>query len=363
MLTVGIIGLPNVGKSTVFNALAGAHARVSDFPFCTIEPNKAVVAVPDPRLARLGELSQQERVVPAATEFVDIAGLVRGASKGEGLGNQFLGHVRTVDALLHVLRGFPNEAIPHVEGGMDPVRDASIVDLELALADLAIVQRRLERLEGGVRRREKDAMAEAEVLNRVAKELDAARPLRLLPLDEHQRQVVREAGLLTEKPVLYLLNAADRDDEQARAALAALEPYVREHGGRVDALGGKLEADLADITEGEREEFKKELGLPESGLERVIRQCYEMLGLLTFFTIVGQEARAWAMPRGGTALKAAGMIHSDMEKGFIKAEVLDFGTLERLGSWQEARNQGLVRIEGHDYHLADGDILRIRFHA
>ncbi len=357
MLSVGIVGLPNVGKSTIFNALCTGGAKVSNYAFCTIEPNRAVVSVPDPRLETVARIFSQEKLVPAAIEFVDIAGLVRGASKGEGLGNQFLAAIRQVDAILHVVRCFEDSEIAHVEGAIDAVRDVNIVQTELILADLAAVERRRERIADGLKARAKDALEEAKALDALSAHLDAGRPARTLPGREHWQSA--QVFLLTDKPQVYLANAGESEAASTRCADRLAESV----DGPVIPIPGKLEADLAEMTEEERAQFALELELPESGLARVIRACYHVLDLVTFFTGVGAEARAWAVPRGTTAAEAAGKIHTDMQRGFIRAEVIAFDDLVALGSWQEAHRAGKVRSEGREYVITEGDVVLVRFNT
>ena len=355
MLSVGIVGLPNVGKSTVFNALCAGGAKISNYAFCTIEPNHAVVSVPDPRLATVARIFCQDKMVPAAIQFVDIAGLVRGANTGEGLGNQFLAAISEVDAILHVVRCFEDTQIAHVEGDLDPVRDVEVVETELILADRAAVERRREKIAGALKGRSKEAIREAEALDTLAAHLGAGRPARSLP--DPDTVAAAQVFLLTDKPEVYLANTgevAPESDAHLRRLSASVE-------GTVVALPGKLEADLAEMDEGERDAFVSELHLSASGLERVIQACYGALDLVTFFTGVGAEARAWAVRRGATAAEAAGRIHTDMEKGFIRAEVMPVADLVQVGSWPEAHRLGRVRTEGRDYIVQEGDVLLVRF--
>ena len=355
MLSVGIVGLPNVGKSTVFNALCAGGAKVSNYAFCTIEPNHAVVSVPDPRLETVARIFEQKKMVPAAIEFVDIAGLVRGANTGEGLGNQFLAAIREVDAILHVVRCFEDAQIAHVEGDLDPARDVEVVETELILADLAAVERRRKKLAAALKGRSKEAIDEAEALDALAAHLGAGRPARSLP--DRATVAAAQVFLLTDKPEVYLANAGEEGDE-SDAHLQRLSASVE---GPVVALAGKLEADLAEMDEEERDAFVSELHLSASGLERVIQACYQTLDLVTFFTGVGAEARAWAVRRGTSTAEAAGRIHTDMEKGFIRAEVMPVADLAEVGSWQEAHRLGRVRAEGRDYIVQEGDVLLVRF--
>jgi hypothetical protein len=326
-----------------------------------------VVPVPDPRLEVLARLSGQTTVTPATVEFVDIAGLVRGASKGEGLGNQFLSHIRGVQALVEVVRCFPDSQVSHVEAALDPVRDVEIVDLELILADLELVLRRLgeakTRAKSGARRH----LEEVHLLEKVRDHLDRGEPARGLVLSGEEKQWLRGLTLLTDKPLLYLANTGDEADADSRQALAALEAHLADRLARGEArllsLNGKLEADLGELGEEERAEFLRELRLESMGLERVIRAGYELLGLVTFFTLVGRELRAWPVPADTPARKAAGEIHSDLEAGFIKAEVVSFVQLVEAGGWEEAQRRGLLRIEGKDYEVAEGDIVHFRFRS
>jgi len=355
MLSVGIVGLPNVGKSTVFNALCAGGAKVSNYAFCTIEPNHAVVSVPDPRLETVARIFEQEKMVPASIEFVDIAGLVRGANTGEGLGNQFLAAIREGDAILHVVRCFEDTQIAHVEGNLDPLRDVEVVETELILADLAAVERRRKKMAPALKGRSKEAIDEAEALDALAAHLGAGRPARSLP--DRDTVAAAQVFLLTDKPEVYLANAGEEaaeSDAHIRRLSASVE-------GTVVALAGKLEADLAEMDEGERDAFVSELHLSASGLERVIHACYQTLDLVTFFTGVGAEARAWAVRRGATTAEAAGRIHTDMEKGFIRAEVMPVADLAEVGSWPEAHRLGRVRTEGRDYVVQEGDVLLVRF--
>jgi len=380
MLSVGIVGLPNVGKSTVFNALSCAGAKVSNYPFCTIEPNHAVVPVPDPRLERVARIFGQEKATPATIEFVDIAGLVRGASKGEGLGNQFLAAIREVDVILHVVRCFPGEDIAHVEGALDPARDVEIVNLELVLADLGTVERRQQKLAAGLRMHRKEAEEEAAELQRMSEHLNEGKPARTLAGGEaagmgpsgmalpfptgwqSQMPALQRQGelhLLTDKPVVYLANVGE-DEPEAEEVLGRLRSAV---DGAVVPMVARLESDLAEMEEGERAAFVADLGVDCQGMREVVAACYQALDLVTFFTGVGAEARAWAVPRGTKLAAAAGRIHTDMERGFIRAEVIGFDALDASGSWQEAHRAGKVATEGRDYEVREGDVVLVRFQA
>jgi len=362
MLKLGIVGLPNVGKSTVFNALSNAGAKVSNYPFCTVDPNRGIAPVPDERLEKLGRIFHQQKIVPAAVEFVDIAGLVRGASRGEGLGNQFLHHIREVDAILHVVRGFPSAEISHVEGDLDPVRDVEIVNLELALADLARVEKRLEEDRPRARSGEAKATREVELLEKIRATLDSGKPAKSAPLKREEWAELQDLNLLTAKPVIYLTNVSEEEAKKTSpgSPRAILEEYLCSRGETLVAMSAKLEADLAELPEEERGEFAADLGFASAAGE-VIKACYRLLGLITFFTGVGAEVHAWAIPAGTHAQDAAGRIHSDMARGFIRAEVISFGDLEAAGSWEAARSTGHIRLEGKDYLLKEGDVCHFRF--
>jgi GTP-binding protein YchF len=356
--TCGLVGLPNAGKSTLFTALTGADTLIAPYPFSTLEPKKGVAPVPDERLERLAAALQPARVTPAHLEVVDVAGLVEGAARGEGLGNQFLSHIRAVEALVHVVRCFRSADIPHPAGEPDPRRDAGIVETELLLADLEVVERRLERVRRQAKADPAGTKAELAFLERARQALGRGTPLRALGLGRREAAWTRELGLLTAKPLCYVANV-DRADPESLALAGRLEGAA----GQVPvvAVDGKLEGELAQLPASEQRQFLAELGLAESALGRLLRVGYRLLGLITFYTVVGEELRAWSLRAGSTALEAAGKIHSDMARGFVRAEVVAVEDFLRTPVWATLRDRGLLRVEGREYRVQDGDILTIRF--
>ncbi len=360
----GIVGLPNVGKSTLFNALtASAAAAAANFPFCTIEPNVGRVAVPDERLAKIATIAKSAKVVPTQLEFVDIAGLVAGASRGEGLGNQFLGHIREVDAILHLLRCFEDPDVVHVGGAVDPLRDAEIIETELMLADLDSVERRLTALVKRARGGEREAKESLTLAERAAAALREGQPARTVAVSEEEKKAFAGLQLLTAKPVLYVCNVEEEDAAAGNALSARVAERAAAEGAASVVISARIEAEVAELAEDDRSEYLASLGLAETGLTRVIRAGYALLDLITFFTAGPKESRAWTIRRGTKAPGAGGVIHSDFERGFIRAETIAYDDFIALGGEQAAREAGRMRAEGRDYVVADGDILLFRFNV
>jgi ribosome-binding ATPase len=360
----GIVGLPNVGKSTLFNALTStAAAEAANYPFCTIEPNIGRVGVPDPRLDKLAAIAKSQKIIPTQLEFVDIAGLVRGASRGEGLGNQFLANIREVDAIVHVLRCFVDGDITHVEGSVDPVRDAETVETELMLADLDSLEKRLPPLQKKAKGGDKDAKATADLMERALAALREGRPARAVPLEAEERQAFKHLALLTGKPVLYVANVEESAAAKGNALSEAVAAMAARQGAASTVISAAIEAELSQLAADDRSDYLASLGLEEPGLHRVIRAGYGLLGLLTFFTVGPKEARAWTVRKGAKAPEAAGVIHTDFERGFIKAETIDYESYVGLGGEAGAREAGKMRMEGKDYPVQDGDIFHFRFNV
>ncbi|MDD3411087.1 MAG: redox-regulated ATPase YchF [Eubacteriales bacterium] len=365
-MKLGIVGLPNVGKSTLFNAITKAGAQAANYPFCTIEPNTGVVPVPDHRLDVLAQMYQPKKVTPAAVEFVDIAGLVKGASKGEGLGNKFLSHIREVDAIVHVVRCFEDENIIHVDGSIDPRRDVEVIELELIFADLETLQRRVDKAQKLLKSGEKKAQQECELGERLLKHLEGGKPARTFAMTDDEREIVNGWFLLTDKPVIYAANIAEDDVGKTSAEL----PFVREveqiaaaEGAEVFTISARIEEEIGAMEPAEKKEFLEELGIGESGLDRIVQACYKLLGLISFLTCGSDECRAWTITEGTKAPQAAGKIHTDFERGFIRAEIVPFDTLVEQGGMNACKEKGLVRSEGKDYVMKDGDVTLFRFNV
>ena len=363
-LTAGIVGLPNVGKSTLFNAITKAGAEMANYPFATIEPNVGMVEVPDKRLERIQELIPAKKIVPTTFEFTDIAGIVKGASKGEGLGNQFLENIRQTDAIVHVVRAFDDTDITSVSGKVDPIEDIDTINLELVMADLDVVNKRLAKVQRAAKGRDKDALAELEVLNKIKPVLENGQSVRSIEFNDQEQKIVKGLFLLTSKPVLYVANIAEEDmaDPDANKYMDAIKEHVK-GDGEVIGVAAAAEEQIAEMDEEEKADFLEMEGVEEPGLNRLIRAAYKLLGLETFFTAGGPETRAWTFKKGTKAPQAAGIIHSDFERGFIRAEVMSFADLDELGSAQAVKEAGKLRLEGKEYVMQDGDIVEFRFNV
>lgn len=364
-MKLGIVGLPNVGKSTLFNAITKAGAECANYPFCTIEPNVGIVSVPDKRLSVLTDIYKPEKVTPAVVEFVDIAGLVKGASRGEGLGNKFLSHIREVDAIVHVVRCFESSNIVHVDGSVDPLRDVETINFELIFSDMETLEKRIDRTKKAMKSGDKKFLAELETLEKVKATLESGKPVRTMFLNHEEKEIVESVFLLTSKPVLYVANISEEEvsSPEQNPHYNKLVDFARKEGSEVISICASIEEEIASLDEDDRKAFLEDLGLAQSGLDKLVQAGYKLLGLISYLTAGAPEVRAWTITKGTKAPQAAGKIHSDFEKGFIRAEVIAFDELVKNGSISAAKEKGLVRSEGKEYVMQDGDVVLFRFNV
>lgn len=361
-MKLGVVGLPNVGKSTLFNAITKAGAQAANYPFCTIEPNVGVVAVPDERLTKLAELFNSKKITPTTLEFVDIAGLVKGASKGEGLGNKFLSHIREVDAIVHTVRCFDDENITHMDGSVNPLRDIETINLELIFSDMEMIERRLQKARVAVKG-DKKYQEEIDFLEKLYKFLEEGKPARNYPATDEEKEILKTLFLLTSKPVIYAANVSEDDVATENDYVKQVKEYAKAEGSEVIVLSAKLEEDLADMSDDEKAIFFAELGIDKSGLDKLVTACYKLLNLISYLTAGEKETRAWTIVKGTKAPQAAGKIHSDFERGFIRAEVVDYQTLLDCKGYAGAKEKGKIRSEGKDYVMQDNDVVTFRFNV